>query len=144
MVKKYKKLYNLVNPFPVVYIIKLFWRKSGNSRFPLKPLVQEYDILKEINSYWVKFCLKIALFSHFCAGSGTNYIQCLNFGLSRFPPTKFYNINYWGSEFLSVPHFSLNPKWYLVISTNVRISIFFECIGPDTKWIIFHYCFTQK
>ena len=52
MVKKYKKLYNLVNPFPVVYIIKLFWRKSGNSRFPLKPLVQEYDILKEINSYF--------------------------------------------------------------------------------------------
>ena len=36
---------------PLVNVIKLFWRKSGNSRFSLKPQQQEQDILKEIKSF---------------------------------------------------------------------------------------------
>ena len=68
---------------------------EGNSRFPLKPKQQEYAILKVLNSFRVDFCFKIALFSHFCAGSHirTKFIQFLSFGESRFPPKKFYNIN---------------------------------------------------
>ena len=63
---------------------------EGNSRFPLKPKQQEYAILKVLNSFRVDFCFKIALFSHFCAGSHirTKFIQFLSFGESRFPPKK--------------------------------------------------------
>ena len=34
---------NLANPYflPGVDVIKLFWRKSGKSRFPLKPKQQQ-------------------------------------------------------------------------------------------------------
>ena len=35
----------------VVDVIYFFWRKSGNSRFLLKPKQQEKEILKEINSF---------------------------------------------------------------------------------------------
>ena len=41
-------LVNLV--WPEVDVIKLFWRKSEKSRFPLKPKQQEMAILTEINS----------------------------------------------------------------------------------------------
>ena len=65
----------------VVDVIKLFLRKSGKSRFPLKPKQQELALLKATKSFLVQFCLKIAQFSHFCAGSDirTNFIQFLNF-----------------------------------------------------------------
>ena len=58
-----------------------FGMKSGKSRFPLKPEQQEQAILNATNSSRVLFCLKIAQFSHFYAGSDrTNFIQFLNFG----------------------------------------------------------------
>ena len=84
------------------------------------------DILKEINSYWIKFCLKIALFSHFCAGFEirTNYIQFLNFvgnldflqksfitsttGLETFPngleniAEKNFQCKYWKKTFIQI------------------------------------------
>ena len=78
-------------------LYNFFGGKSGNSRFPLKPLVQYYDMLKEINSYWVKFCLKIAFFHIFVQVQilEQTIFQFLILGKSRFPPKKFYNVNYW-------------------------------------------------
>ena len=37
----------------LVNVIKLFWKKSRKSRFPLKAKQQEYAILKAINSFGV-------------------------------------------------------------------------------------------
>ena len=72
-------------------VIKLFWRNSGKSRFPPKLKQQEQAILKAINSFRVYICLKLALFSHFSAGSDirTNFIPILILGKSRFPPKKY-------------------------------------------------------
>ena len=116
--------------------------------------MQEYDILKEINSYLVKFCLKIALFSHFCAGSDirTNYIQFLNLGKSRFPPKRFYNINNWPREqkqtlklrdnsvtwFRNFSHFG---KILILLVNLVRLNlVFWQKLEP---WLI-AYIMQQK
>ena len=55
-------------------------------------------MLKEINSIVL---LKNGMFSHFSVGSDivTNFFQFLNFGESRFPPKKFYNIDCWSSGY---------------------------------------------
>ena len=45
-----------------------------------------------MDSFWVLFCWKIALFSHFSAGSDirTNFIQYLNFGEIQISSKKKY------------------------------------------------------
>ena len=50
--------------------------------FPLKPKLQDYAILKAINSVKVLFCFIILLFSHLSAGSAirTNFFNFLIFG----------------------------------------------------------------
>ena len=52
---------------------------------------QVYATLKALNSFRVKFCIKIAqLFSNFSAGSDirTNFFNFLIFWKSKFPPEK--------------------------------------------------------
>ena len=70
---------------PVVDVINFFGGILENLDFPLR--------MGHVNSskqYQSIFLLKIALFSHFSAGSNikTNFFQFLNFGKSRFPPIK--------------------------------------------------------
>ena len=52
--------------WPVVEVIKLFWRKSGKSRFPVKLKQWEKAILKAINSFTVLFCLNSIVFTFLC------------------------------------------------------------------------------
>ena len=57
---------------------------------------QEYDILKAINMFGVFFCLKQHCFHIFVQGQtkGQTFFNFSILGKSRFPPKKFYNINY--------------------------------------------------
>ena len=66
------------------------WRKSGKSRFPLKPKQQEMAILREINSSKALFYLKIALFCIFeqVQTLEQTLFNILILGKSRFPPKE--------------------------------------------------------
>ena len=105
----------------VVDVINFSWRKS---RFSLKLKQQEYAILKAISSFRVQICWKIAVFSHFCAGSESEqtFSKFFILGKSWFHPKKFYNINYR----LDNPVERLNRK-------KLTLTYFFTCRESATK-----------
>ena len=101
----------------VVDVIKLFFEEIWKIQISPQPKQQQQAILGAINSSRGQFCLNIAQFSHFCAGSDirTNFIQFLNFGEIQISSKKNYNINYREDEIQPNPNFTFSQKIYQMI-----------------------------
>ena len=81
---------------PVVNVIKLFLVEI--QKIQISPLAETARIGHSNKQFQSIALLKIALFSHFCAGSDirTYFLQFLNFGENQITSKKkFYNIDHW-------------------------------------------------